>query len=95
MKQAVNKFVPNYVPENLKWFERNGLLTYTDQLKYSEFSSDPDKDLKEAEIVNFDVINARCRGDKQSLTDKHYQTVVSDDVKNMPQNDKKGRFSMC
>ena len=91
-KRAVNKFVPNYFPEDLKWFERDGLLTYVDQIKYSEFSSDPDKYLKQAEVVNFDMIHARCRGDKQYLTDKYYQTVVSDDVKNMPQKDKKKPF---
>ena len=91
-KRAVNKFVQNYVPENLKWSERNGLLTYIDQLKYSEFSLDLDK---EAEVVNFDIIHSKCRGDKQSLTDKDYQTVVSDDVKNMPQKGKKDRFCMC
>ena len=70
-KRAVNKFVQNYVPENLKWSERSGLLTYINQLKYSEFSLDLDK---EAEVVNFDMIHAKCRGDKQSLTDKDYQS---------------------
>ena len=91
-KRAVNKFVQNYVPENLKSSERNGLLTYIDQLKYSEFSLDLDK---EAGVVNFDMIHAKCRDDKQSLTDKDYQTVVSDGVKNMPQKGKKDRFCMC
>ena len=94
-KRAVNKFFRNYVPENLIWFERNGLLTYIDQLKYSEIFSDPDKHLTVAEVVNFDMIHARCSGDKESLTDKHYQTVVSDDVKNIPQKDKKETVSAC
>ena len=39
-------------------------------------------------------MHARCTGDKQSSIDKHYQTVVSDDVKNMPQKGKKGHFCM-
>ena len=89
-KGAVNNFVPNYVPENLKWSERDGLLIYIDQ--YSEFSSDPDIYLKEAKVVSFDMMHARCTGDKQSSIDKHYQTVVSDDVKNMPQKGKKRPF---
>ena len=32
------------------------------------------------------MIYTRCGGHKQSMTDKHYQTVASDDVKKMPQN---------
>lgn len=85
-KRFVINYVPNYVSENLKWYERRGLLTYIDQLKFSGFSSDRDKYLKEAEIVNFGMIYTMCGRHKQSMTDKHYQTVVSDDVKKMPQN---------
>ena len=71
-KRFVNKYVPDYAPDSLKWFERDGLLTYTDQLKYSEFISNPDQYLKESEVANFDMIHARCRGDKHSMFDKHY-----------------------
>ena len=41
-KTFVNKYIPEYTPNNLKWYERDGLLTYIDQLKYEEFSSNPD-----------------------------------------------------
>ena len=37
-----NNYMPRYVPEDLPWYERDGLLTYIDQLKYKEFISDPD-----------------------------------------------------
>ena len=94
-KRFVNKFVLNCVPENFKWYERDGLRTYIDQLKYSEFSSDPDKYLKEADIVNFDMIHERCGRHKRSMTDKHYQTIVSVDVKNMPQKERKKALSAC
>ena len=28
-----NKFIPKYVPKDLPWYERHGLLTYIDQEK--------------------------------------------------------------
>lgn len=88
-ERFANKYVPNCVPENLKLHKRDGFLTCIDQLKYSKFPSDPDKYLKQAEIVTFDMIYARRGRYKQSVTDKHYQTVVSNDFKNMPQKEKK------
>ena len=45
-KKTVNKYAPEYVPSDLKWYEREGLLTYIEQLKYSDFSRDPDHCLK-------------------------------------------------
>ena len=79
-KRCVNKYIPEYVPENLKWYERNGLLTDIDQLKYSKFTSNPDEHIKNSEFINFDMIHARCWVDKQSMPDRHCQTVVSSDV---------------
>ena len=32
-KTFANKYIPKYVPEDLPWYERDGLLTYIDQLK--------------------------------------------------------------
>ena len=31
-----------YVPEDLPWYGKDGLMAYIDQLKYEEFISDPD-----------------------------------------------------
>lgn len=45
-KILVNIYVPDYVPKDLKWYERDWLLTYIDQLKYERFISDPDNYLK-------------------------------------------------
>ena len=84
-KKFVNKHIPGYTPNNLKWYERDDLLIYIDQLKYEEFSSDLDRYLKKAEIINFDFIDKRCRSDTQKFSDKYYQTVVSKDVEKMPQ----------
>ena len=37
-----NNYVPEYVPENLLWYERDGPLTWYDQAKCKEFLEDPD-----------------------------------------------------
>ena len=88
-KIFVNKYIPEAVPSNLKWYERDGLLTYIDQLKYERFNSDPDKYLEKAQVINFDIIHNRCRGGYQTYSDKHYQTVVLSDVINMFQKERK------
>ena len=90
----MNKYIPEYTPENLKWYERYGLLTYIDQLKYEQFSSHPEQYLKKAEIINFDNIHKRCRSDPQKFSDKYYQTVVSKDIEKIPQKEKKDPGSL-
>ena len=47
------------MPEDLPWYERDGLLTYFDQLKYKEFICDPDAAVKNTEVINFDMIHAQ------------------------------------
>ena len=37
-----NKFVPTYVPNNLKWFERDGLETWYRQNNCNEFLNNTD-----------------------------------------------------
>ena len=59
-KIFADKYIPKYVPEDLPWYERNGLLTYVDQWKYKEFISDPDTDVNNTKVVNFDMIHAQC-----------------------------------
>ena len=43
---AVNNYVPGYVPENLPWYKRDGLLTWYDRAKYKEFLEDPNAHFK-------------------------------------------------
>ena len=56
---------------------------------------DPDIYLKEAQVINFDMIHSRCWGDEESMSDNHYQTAFSSDFKKMPQKDRKKAFSAC
>ena len=88
-KTFVNKYIPEYTPNNLEWYERDGLLTYIDQLKCEEFYSNPEQYFKKAEIINFDIINKKGRSDPQKLSGRYYQTVISKDVEKMPRKDKK------
>ena len=37
-----NKYFPDHVKSETKWYERDVLITYIDQLKYSEFIKNPD-----------------------------------------------------
>lgn len=80
----VNKYISNYAPPNLRWWQRDGLLTYIDQLKYTDFTSHPDYYInKEAEVINFDMIHRRYRANKQCNSDRYYQTVFASDLKKM------------
>ena len=38
MKRRVdNRFAPNYVPNNMPWYERDGLMSWYNQVKCQEF----------------------------------------------------------
>ena len=70
-----NSFIPPYVKPDLKWFERDGLMTYTDRLAYERLEEDRDKYLENVEVVNFDIINHELKGtslEKDILT---YKTI--------------------
>ena len=85
MSYLGNKYIPNYCPPDLPWYERDGLLTWYDQNKYEEFSKDPDNYIKSKKVINFDMIHAQRWGGKREYSDKHHQTIVIDHVKKMPQ----------
>ena len=71
-----NKYVSDFVPNDCKWYERDGLLTWYDQIKCKRFLEDPDRHFNNTKIVNFDIINKWARGEEvsgQTLT--NYQTV--------------------
>ena len=90
-----DSYIPPYVKENLKWYEKEGLITYFDQLKYKEFRENRDKYINETKIVNFDIIHNLCRGDELKKTVKEYNTVSNDDLKTMPSSEKYCAVSAC
>ena len=72
----MNSYVPKFVPKDFPWYERDGLMTWYDQMKYQDFLRDTNKYFQEVKIVNFDIIHRQCRGEevpKHLL--KQYQTV--------------------
>lgn len=56
-KIYTNKIIPNYIPANLKWYEREGLDTWYLQGKCEDFLRDTDTYFKNVNVVNFDIIN--------------------------------------
>ena len=94
-QRAVNNYITDYVSPDLKWYERDGLLTYINQLKYLDFSKDPDQYLKSAKVVNFEIIHVQCTGDGRNFSDKHYQTVCESSLKNIPQIERKRTLAAC
>ena len=85
----MNSYIPRYVKPDLKWYERDDLLTYVDRLKYERFEENRNHYLSKAKVFNFDMIYASCGKRSQEKTDKYYQTVRSENLEKMPEEDKK------
>ena len=58
-----SNYIPEYVPNNLKWYERDGLMTYIDQLKYNSFVRNTDEHFEKTQAINFDIIRRLARGE--------------------------------
>ena len=73
MTNYANNYIPKYVPDNLEWYERDGLMTYIDILKYDNFIKDTDSHFKKTYVINFDSIYRQIRGEKlhQKLEQKY------------------------
>lgn len=84
-KIYVNKYIPEVDPEDLPWYERDDLMKYIDELKYKRFLSDPEASFKKSEVVNFEMIYARCGCAPQQYSDNYYETVRVSDVSKMSQ----------
>ena len=92
---SANSYVPPYVSPGLKWYERDGLMTYIDRPKYEKFEKDRDSYLQNAKITDFDIIHHECRGDELQNSYKHYKTVNEKTLDKMPSNDRKKAIGAC
>ena len=72
-----NVFVPKYVPNNLKWYKKDGLETWYRQNKCEEFLNGTDAHFKKRKIINFDIIKNDIGKNKL----KQYQTIDHDELK--------------
>ena len=72
----MNAYVPKTVPNGLKCYESNELMTWYNQCKCEHFSRDTNKHFEKAKIVNFDMIYRQyCGGEVPKNLLKCYQTV--------------------
>ena len=76
-----NRYITPFVKNNLKWYERNGLLTYIDQLEYKRFEENRDSYLEKINITNFDIIHSKCRNEPLEKEIKYYKTIKTKDLK--------------
>ena len=81
-KKADNHFVPTYVPKDLPWHQRNGLMTWYDQVKCEEFLENTDKHFQNMEIINFDLISTNGKVPDEKL--KQYQTIDYHEIMSYP-----------
>ena len=84
-------YVLPYVSPDLKWYERDSLVTYIYQLRYQEFAKDKDT----WKIVNFNLIYHFCRDNLYKLDKqvKEYQTVTCADLESYPEKNKNSAVS--
>ena len=69
------KFIPRCIRQDLKWYKRDGLLTYYDQLNYQEFQRNPQNWLDNLKFLNFHMIHKKCGGSVMDRTEKDYKTI--------------------
>ena len=81
--QYDNTFIPTYIPDNLKWFECDGLETWYRKNNCNEFLEDTDSHFRSRLIVNFDMITNDEKLDPETI--KQYRTVDHEEIKKYPQ----------
>lgn len=62
-------------------------MSFIDHIKYGNMRDNPDSYFKNVKVVNFDIINHECRGDKLIGPYKGYKTIKSEHLTNYPKND--------
>ena len=78
--EADNTFIPKHTPNNLKWYEKDGLETWYRQNKCNEFLSNTDNYFQKIRIANFDIIKNKVEEHKL----KQYQTIDHEEIKHYP-----------
>ena len=79
-KKFDNHFIPKYIPNDLAWYEKDGLDTWYLQNECNDFLRDTDEHFKEMKIVNFDLI-------KNNVSEEHkkqYQQIDRHDILGYP-----------
>ena len=80
MAKFDNKFIPKHVPDDLKWYERDGLDTWHLQNKCGDFINNTDEHFKQMKITNSVMIRNDVSKDKI----KQYQTLDHQEIMRYP-----------
>ena len=73
MKNHLARGSMEYMPSNLKWYKRDGLLTYTDQPKYNEYAKNPQQYVDKIKFTSFDIIHSSVTNRAMNKTKKGIQ----------------------
>ena len=79
---CTNTYIPEYIPDNLKWYERDGRDTWYKKNKCNEFLEDTDHYFNRTQKINFDNIKNKNQLLNNQL--KQYQTLDYDRIKSYP-----------
>ena len=77
-----NTYIPEYVSDNLIWYQRDGLDTWYKKNKCDEFLENTDRYFHTTQMINFDIIRNQKTVTKNKL--EQYQTVSYDAIKKYP-----------
>ena len=64
-KKVDDTFIPEFIPNNVPWYDRDGFNTWYKHNKWKELLEDTDNHFKILEITNFDMIYNK----------KHFQMI--------------------
>ena len=71
-----NVFIPKYVPQNLKWYKKDGLGTWYRQIKCKEFLNNTDLHFAKRKITNFNITKNQVSDNKL----KQYQLIDHEEI---------------
>ena len=86
-KYPVNNYVPTKVTETNK-----DLHLKLKEMTYNDIIENFDYHFENCYIINFDLINHECRGDKLCFSRKFYETISYNDVKKNFDEENKKKF---
>ena len=85
-KKIDNTYTSKFVPNNLPWYERDGLNTWYEENKCNDFLEDPDKLFENLQINNFDLIFNKNKLSSQKI--KQYQTIDHKEIMGYPKKER-------
>lgn len=63
MSHCSNNYILEYVLPNHPWYERDGFMTWYDQVKYEDFLKNCKQHFEDTKIINFHYTRREARGE--------------------------------